>query len=393
MAQTFDPLRVLRSFSMNLLREFIARHKGTPPSQMASVHRRNSGPLYEAWQSIPDDERARMQIILQKIFTLSQECGLTALMETIRERHPHRIGEFDRFEHRSDQIVWAWLNLPDVFEQAEFLAVAEAALSGRFWKRSYVDVPDDLQIDGQRIEALQDELRQVYSAQLRGRHCHIEHHQRESGVDYFCAYLDNWPDQLMLFRENGQMSPLSGHCAFTNVFSLDRHHGTLEVAARGGRVIHEQLKDSFCRAVLVKPANSSFAETPAYRLDHLLTEGFQLPTASEDRVSSVRLTHIRFAPRCVKNVRYEEIGFAQGTDLIAAEQQLRERLAERAFEPKGLRVLSVGFNLMVRPLGRLRVSPLTFSVHAPNTCNLKEKADDLRVVGERCLRMWGICNA
>ncbi|MCX7386428.1 MAG: hypothetical protein NTX48_07150, partial [Planctomycetales bacterium] len=145
--------------------------------------------------------------------------------------------------------------------------------------------------------------------------------------------------------------------------------------------------------ILVQPASEQFAERPAYRLDHLLTSGLQLPTAPEDRVSSVRLTHIRFAPRCETEVRYEEIGFSPRTDLSAAEAQLRARITERRFDMGHLKVLSVGFNLQVRPVGRTRVSPLTFSVHAPNTCNLKEKADDLRVVGERCLRMWGICNA
>lgn len=393
MAQTFDPIRVLRSFSLNLLREFILRHKGTPPSHGASVKRRNCGPLYDAWQSIPDEERAHMQLVLQKIHTLSQEHGMTALLEEIQTHHPERVGEFDRFEHRNDQIVWAWLNLPEAFSQAEFLARAESALTGRYWKRSKVSVPPDLQIDNARIEALQNELRQIYSTQLRGRYCCIEHHQRQSGVDYFCAYLDNWPDQLMEFQEDGHIEALSGRYAFSNVFSLDRQQGTLDVAARGGREIHLHLKEAFCRAILAQPVNAPFAERPAYRLDHLLSSGLQLPTAPEDRVSSVRLTHIRYAPRSSSDVRYEEIGFSPGTDLIAADNQLRGRLAERAIKPECLKVLSVGFHLLVRPRGRSRIRPLTFSVHTPNTCNLKEKADDLRVVGERCLRMWGICNA
>jgi hypothetical protein len=212
-------------------------------------------------------------------------------------------------------------------------------------------------------------------------------------VDYFCAYLDNWPDQLMEFQEDGHIEALSGRYAFSNVFSLDRQQGTLDVAARGGREIHLHLKEAFCRAILAQPVNAPFAERPAYRLDHLLSSGLQLPTAPEDRVSSVRLTHIRYAPRSSSDVRYEEIGFSPGTDLIAADNQLRGRLAERALKPECLKVLSVGFHLLVRPRGRSRIRPLTFSVHAPNTCNLKEKADDLRVVGERCLRMWGICNA
>jgi hypothetical protein len=31
-------------------------------------------------------------------------------------------------------------------------------------------------------------------------------------------------------------------------------------------------------------------------------------------------------------------------------------------------------------------------VNRPNTCDLKSKPDDMRVVGERCLRKWGVVN-
>ena len=33
---------------------------------------------------------------------------------------------------------------------------------------------------------------------------------------------------------------------------------------------------------------------------------------------------------------------------------------------------------------------MSFHVHLPNTCNLKSMDDEQRVVGERCLKRWGV---
>ena len=36
------------------------------------------------------------------------------------------------------------------------------------------------------------------------------------------------------------------------------------------------------------------------------------------------------------------------------------------------------------------VKKMSFSVTAPSTCDLKSKPDAMRLVGERCLRLWGV---
>lgn len=36
---------------------------------------------------------------------------------------------------------------------------------------------------------------------------------------------------------------------------------------------------------------------------------------------------------------------------------------------------------------------MTFNVTRPNTCDLKSKPDDMREVGEQCIRRWRILRA
>jgi hypothetical protein len=103
--------------------------------------------------------------------------------------------------------------------------------TGRYWNRFTVPTVDDFQVDDQQVEALQQKLRHLYwPRQMRGRHCTIQHHRRNNGVDYFFAYLDNWPDQLLAFKDDGELGNLSGRYAFANVFAFDKSTGMLDLA-------------------------------------------------------------------------------------------------------------------------------------------------------------------
>lgn len=53
-------------------------------------------------------------------------------------------------------------------------------------------------------------------------------------------------------------------------------------------------------------------------------------------------------------------------------------------------VSQVGIQLEFLSDGRRKGKTLTFNVSYPNSCDLKSKPDDVRVVGERSLKRWGI---
>ena len=55
-----------------------------------------------------------------------------------------------------------------------------------------------------------------------------------------------------------------------------------------------------------------------------------------------------------------------------------------------VRVVHVGIQLQFLSDGHRRGKTMTFHVSCPNTCDLKSNPDDVRVVGERCIRRWGM---
>ncbi|MEO1994986.1 MAG: hypothetical protein ABGZ17_06890, partial [Planctomycetaceae bacterium] len=68
----------------------------------------------------------------------------------------------------------------------------------------------------------------------------------------------------------------------------------------------------------------------------------------------------------------------------------RERLADQGLSQELVSVQHVAFQLQFMCDGRSRPHTMTFQLSSPNSCDLKSKSEDMRAIGERCLRMWRI---
>ena len=96
-------------------------------------------------------------------------------------------------------------------------------------------------------------------------------------------------------------------------------------------------------------------------------------------------------PKHVVNaVRYEEIGFSPHATLHMATRELSERLAAQNLLPGHVTVKQAGFQLQFLGDGTRKQKTMTFNVSCTNSCDLKSKPDEMREIGERCLKLWGI---
>jgi hypothetical protein len=87
-----------------------------------------------------------------------------------------------------------------------------------------------------------------------------------------------------------------------------------------------------------------------------------------------------------------EIKFCTRADLPDVLEAVQEGLDCFRVNLSQVRALQASFQVVFLPDAEHRARQMTFSVAVPNTCNLKSKPDELRLVGERCLKLWGIAN-
>ena len=391
MAKQFDPRKVLRDVSNGLLRDLFARRgvlKDIPWDKMAETQ---VAPVFEGWQKMPEPDRLEVQVILQDVNELAGERGMNVLIEEVHRWAPDRVGELAALVGRHDKAMWVYLNLPDAFDEAAMFARADALAAGRYWVKRNSLPKKDIVADEKLRGALANALTEYYwPAQMRGQHCSVEHYQRANGTEYFFAYLDDYPDSHIVFDDAGQMQKRSDRYAFSNVFAYCPTAGALELFAKGGKKVITPLQMLFCKAVLDEDVEPADPAESAYQLDHLTNRGVPLPTDPADRVAEVQ----------VRSLRLEIVGSPRRRITLDADprghrgdiHQMIERYLNGEDLPLSkLRVVHAKFCLTFMHEGKGRAKTLAFSV-GRNSCNLKSKTDEMRAIGERCLKLWGIVN-
>ena len=389
MARHFDPRRVLKEVSNRLLAEFFARRGGLPGVPWDELGETDIEPVFEAWQKMPEAEHLEVQVILQDVNELADERGLNVLVEEICRRAPDRADDLAALEGRHDKAMWAYLHAPLAFDEAALFARADALAAGRYWTKRNSLPKQEVKVNKALRESLAGALTTFYwPAQMRGRHCHVEHYRRANGAEYFFAYLDDYPDSHIVFDDAGRFEKRADRYAFTNVFAYSPEEGALELYAQGGRKIIDPLQALFCKAVLDADVGPADPAKPAFRLDHLKDRGVPLPTDPEDRIAQVQVRDLRFeivgSPR--RRIRLEADPQSFNGDIY---QMIDRYLNAENLPLSKLRVIHAQVRLTFVQEGAGRAKGLTFNVGL-HSSDLKSKPDEMRVIGERCLRLWGV---
>jgi len=389
MAKPFDPRKVLKDLSRSLQQQLLTQRyqvQGVPWDELGET---DVEPVFQACERMPDAQRKEVQVTLQDVNDLADEQGLCVLAEEVQARSPDRAAEFAALEARCDKPLWVYLNVPDAFEEAALFARADTLAAGRSWVKWNGLPRQAIAFTPELKNVLEAGLTGYYwPAQMRGRYCAVEHYQRANGAEYFFAYLDDYPDNHVVFDDAGRMVKRSDRYAFTNVFVLNPNEGSLEMFAKGGRKVQEPLQAVFCKAMFGRDIDPVDPLVPPYQLDHLLDPAYVLRTDPADRVTEAKIIRMRLFERDDPE-QYFEVGIGPKRDGQAIHRKLARHLAGLNMPPNKFRVKRVTFRLTFMSDGR-HPRTLTFYVAWPNSCDLKSKREGLREVGERCLKLWEV---
>jgi hypothetical protein len=161
--------------------------------------------------------------------------------------------------------------------------------------------------------------------------------------------------------------------------------------AKGGLKVQQQLRKAFCKAILDIDVNEDEPIRQAYQLDHLIDPAFSFEIDPQDRIAAVRTQRLRIVPKTpVEGVAHVEIKFHAAASRMQVLSAVDRCLHAYGLSRSGVRIQQVSLQLEFLPLASKAAKQMSFKVHLPNTCDLKSFEDEERVVGERCLRRWGV---
>lgn len=396
MANSFDLRKVLKQISNIHLQQFFAKRGELHDVPWDGLKEHKIAPIVEAIQALTPAKRRQVQILFKSFLRLSDNAGLKVLLDELRHRYPKKVKHWEALKRRLDKVLWTYLNAQDAFEEAVVFARADSLTTTRYFQRWPAIKCSDFAVTDENISALKEVLSKHYrEKELRGEHCEIHHYTRRNGAEYLFAYLPDWPDNFMVFNDDGELQSLDVPTAFTNLFVYTPATGMLEMIAAGGKPAQKELRRLFCQGMLgFSDVEDAAPERPAYLLDHLLDPGFKFTWEPADRIEEVQVSRLLVLPT-VEDHDLDGLGLRLrlGLPWGQALENLDALLASRDLSRSQVGVEEVRIRVQLMGDGERRGRVLTINV-TPRSCDLKSQDDDdLRILGEKCLRAWGIDHA
>lgn len=392
MARQFDLKQQLKLHDLKLLQRLFAAHGLLLEFPWNQLNNGNRIYLFEQWEKIEEDKRRLIEIILQDVNELADEHGQRMLIDELSWRYPHRLDQFQQYKSLRDKALWVFLEAKPAFDDAAVFARAEALRNGQFANR-WLGLPTQhIQVTDHVLENLQEALRSYYwTKELRGTACRVHHYKRGNDAEFFFAYLPDWPDKRLIFDDKGNLTSREEAYAFAIVFIYIPSDGALELIAKGGKAVHLALRKAFCNAVLGIEVADEEPVRPSYQLDHLIDPSFVFATEPQDRIATVRLRRIRLRPTVSNpSVEYLELKLPDTASHTQIINTVHQQLNALGIVREQVKVVQVGIQIQFLSDGQRAGKKMTFHISYPNSCDLKSKPDDVRAVGERCIKRWGI---
>jgi hypothetical protein len=341
--------------------------------------------LLAAVEDLDEAERVHVLVDAERVTQMAEESGQAALFAVSPNYHQWPIGSM---ESNHERTLWVYLNDPTAFRHAEEALYADHYRLGRSWG-AYVG-PIGIPLVHQRVA----EFERALQAHFRSANTEVDMFTRarptfengESELVQLMIYREGLPDSYLEFRD-GSLTRGHRRPVHEVAITYESATGVIEVVA-AGRESRDALARLFATVMLQQRTETGRLPLRRYDLSSLLGPR-AFPTDPEDGIASVRLVLLRVEPIDQRGVRatVEATRFADDDIHEAARQLLSgQALLDDHVVPTQAK-LSITF---YPELGARRGKVMSVTITMPNGCDLKNRTERERMVGEKYLERWGL---
>ena len=281
MTRQFTMATVLRRTPYKMLRWFLPGLGLDLGFDWPNLHAYEVPKVILAYETVPVEERERIEESIRDIFLLADQEGIAALREAARL---DKISYWDTiFLPNASaylQAIWAWTKYRETFEKAKKLLLANRAV----YAKKRTGLPAGLpSITDEKLDAIKDKLQAFFSEKQKNKVvCTVEAIQREEARINVFTYSDDIERPILQHDERQNLQPSMIRPVFEVVFSVDGNEGALSVSAKPS--IREELEDLFIRTVYGMEPPSVII--PKYKLQMLKDPRLVLATKARDCVTA-----------------------------------------------------------------------------------------------------------
>ncbi|MGL6074908.1 MAG: hypothetical protein ACRC8S_12170 [Fimbriiglobus sp.] len=384
MATHYNPRGVLRCGKLELWRQVFEKFGMAGDVDWKRMKVKNLYPLWEGW---PAEVRARAEVLWQQLHQLRFTAATQVMIEEARLAGL-QVPNVELGYGPIDLAIWLYLNSPTTFERACRFQHVDSS-SNRYWHFLPGSGPCEPRTDPAALNAIGDAMsRYLQDKQGRGHRCSVEHYLRQGSEHYYFIYPDDYTRVEAGHSKDGELERLPVRRALEIIIVLEALTGDLYLHADPTLPNRKDLTKLFTDSLCLKEPGTSDLRKPPYELDVLMDPEFELAVPRESIIEKISITRLRASiERAHQRVIVEETPVKSGSDL---RQLLNTVLPEASFPRETLHLTEATFAVTYRPSDAKRDKTFRFRVAYPDACNLKTLPDQERLLGEACLRQWGI---
>lgn len=342
-------------------------------------------PLLRAVDAMHDTERLRVMNDADRVGAMTDEAGQAALYSITNSTDI-----LDSLENGHARALWMFLKDPTGFGHAEEVRYADDRRYGRMWDGFECLRGLTVPRDSEPYTAFKEAIATHFDT----KHVEVEICDRSRpSLEGDDAKLI----QVAIYREgrsgdrrafvDGKLDRLPFRPVVEAAITYEPASGTIEVVAQA-RETREDLVRLFAEHLLGAPFKGERIPIRQYSLDHLL-QPFDFPTDVEDNIESVKVSLLRLMP-------YETQGERVTLECMRGAERSIWQMAEARFGDND--PLAGGFKAtQVRFIIKFHASPgvrggrtLPVTISMPKGCDLKDRTERERLVGEKYLKRWRI---
>ena len=377
----------LRSTPGDLLRTYFIRSEIALPPEVPW-----SGPapalgasLKTMIEAMDMEVQARVMSDADRVGAMADEPGDAAFFAVTKQA-----ATLDQLPNSYARAVWLLLNAPADFEHAEQVRYADDRRYGRMWEAFVCEPGCTVAREGQTAEA----FKRAIGERFGSRNVEIEVCNRfrprlekaEAELVQVAIYREGRTGERKAFV-NGRLDRLPDRPVIEAAITYEAANGSIEVVATA-RETREDLVRLFAEHLLGTGFQGERLRVRQYSLNHLC-KPFTFPTEPADNIEDVRVTSLRLMPLDTtgERVTLECMRGAKRNIWSMANSRFHEQDPLQS----GYGVTQARFTIKFRTVPGARggrTLPVTISM--PKGCDLKDRTDRERLIGEKYLRRWSM---
>ena len=341
------------------------------------------------WNFNDNDRREHLFEVIERIHEMVDELGQAAL-----QAQPE-IGCNDNFlslKSENSRCIWALQNHPLEFQKAEYCASSDYKRKSREWSSFVAPKGREIHNSVEQIEEFKQLVLQHFNISRKIKvdlfdRIKTDHNGKEIVVFQLVAYHDGLHRSVQTFEKEEVVTKF---ISSVNEFSVsyEPHSGVVEVVS-DHKENRDKLAKSFVNAFLKTDDDVDEVALKKFDLAKLKRPyDFMKEVDVPDLIDDVKVTLLKLKPLNSRNSTTIEALFSERRSIhdVAQEWFAQNNPLHGSFSIKKAR-LSIKFKPTDKnPRGKL----LHVMITDPNGCDLKDRSEREKMIGNKYLERWGL---